>query len=58
LALALANTGNSMEARMPIIAITTKSSMRVKPLDFEIINFFIVLDSTMVQLNGLPLARI
>src|SRR5512138_3611665 len=31
LALALANAGNSMPARMAMMAITTSSSMRVKP---------------------------
>src|SRR5512146_462647 len=30
--LARANTGNSMAARMPMMAMTTNSSMRVKPL--------------------------
>src|SRR5204862_344616 len=44
LALALAKAGNNRPARMAMMAITTNSSIKVKPLDWEgRVKFFIVL---------------
>src|SRR5687768_7180598 len=49
---AWANTGNKMAARIAIIAITTSSSIRVKPLDFLIVCILFV------KLCGSNLCRI
>src|SRR2546429_2958815 len=60
LVLALANAGNSRPARIAMMAMTTKSSINVKPLYREglpairFVKSFIVL-STVVRLDGIRL---
>ena len=52
--LALAKTGSSMEARMPIMAITTNSSIRVNALQSSFLSIFFIIMFRVVGLTGTP----